>query len=92
MGRRMLGAHVDVEELALQGPGHVVFTAHGLVASWLAVVGPPERWALYTGLIAYLLVGALFSAEFVYRQWRFRRYLGAPTDALFRRIFPPRSS
>ena len=49
-----------------------------------------EVWTLYTGLVSYLLIGTLFAIEFVYRHWRFRRYLGAPTDALLRRIFPPR--
>jgi len=67
------------------------FVANGIVASWLAVAGSLESWALYTGVIAYGLMGALFASEFVYRQWRFRRYRGAPTDAVFRRIFPPRS-
>jgi uncharacterized membrane protein len=67
------------------------FLGNGLVALHLALAGPLFGWALYTGFIAYLLMGALFASEFVYRQWRFRRYLGAPTDFLFRRIFPPRS-
>jgi uncharacterized membrane protein len=66
------------------------FAANGAAALGLARWGTIEVWALYTGFVAYLLVGALFSAEYVYRQWRFRRYRGAPTDALFRRLFPPR--
>ena len=65
------------------------FLANGAVASQLAVAGSREAWALYTGGIAYVLLGLLFACEFVYRQWRFRRYVGAPTDVLFRRIFPP---
>ena len=65
------------------------FLGNGTVASQLAVAGSREAWALYTGCIAYVLLGLLFASEFVYRQWRFRRYVGAPTDALFRRIFPP---
>jgi uncharacterized membrane protein len=67
------------------------FLVNGAVASWLAVAGSLAEWALYTGCIAYVLIGALFASEFVYRQWRFRRYLGAPTDVIFRRIFPPPS-
>jgi len=65
------------------------FLGNGTVASQLAVAGSREAWALYTGCIAYVLLGLLFASEFVYRQWRFRRYVGAPTDVLFRRIFPP---
>lgn len=67
------------------------FLANGLTALALAVFGSIEAWALYTGLVSYLGIGALFAVEFVYRQWRFRRYLGAPTDFVFRRLFPPRT-
>jgi uncharacterized membrane protein len=65
------------------------FLGNGAVASQLALAGSREAWALYTGCIAYVLLGLLFASEFVYRHWRFRRYVGAPTDPLFRRIFPP---
>jgi uncharacterized membrane protein len=56
-----------------------------------ALVASRQVWALYNGLIAYVLMGALFAGEFIYRHWRFRRYVGLPTDPLFRRLFPPRS-
>ena len=64
--------------------------ANAGVIVWLALAGTRESWALYTGLIAYLGMGMLFAAEFIYRHWRFRRYVGLPSDALLRRIFPPR--
>lgn len=67
------------------------FLLNGSLALGLALSGNLEGWVLYTGLVAYLLMGSLFLSEFVYRQWRFRRYVGAPTDLLFQRIFPPRS-
>ncbi len=67
------------------------FAANGAAAAWLALFGSREAWALYNGAIAYACVGALFAAEYVYRHWRFRRYVGAPTDALLRRLFPPRA-
>jgi uncharacterized membrane protein len=67
------------------------FLANGLAAAWLAVAGNLETWALYTGFFSYVLVGILFASEFTYRHWRFRRYLGALTDPLFRRVFPPRA-
>jgi len=47
-------------------------------------------WTLYTGLLAYLLVGAVFAGELTYRAWRFRRYDGDVTDVFLRRLFPPR--
>ena len=67
------------------------FLANGLAALGLAVFGSIEAWALYTGLLSYLAVAALYAAEYVYRQWRFRRYFGGPTDFVFRRLFPPRA-
>lgn len=67
------------------------FALNGAIALAVALAGSRESWALYTGFIAYLLLGALFAVEYVYRHWRFRRYVGAPTDALLRRLFPPRA-
>lgn len=66
------------------------FAANGAVALGLALFGSLEAWTLYNGFVAYLLIAGLFSVEFVYRTWRFRRYEGGLTDPLFRRIFPPR--
>lgn len=68
------------------------FLANGAVAAELAFMGTREAWALYTGGIAYALMGLLFAIEFIYRHWRFRRYFGLPTDPLLRRIFPPGAS
>jgi uncharacterized membrane protein len=65
--------------------------ANGAASAWFALAGSREAWALYTGVIAYVAMGALFAAEYVYRHWRFRRYVGAPTDALLRRLFPPKA-
>ena len=67
------------------------FLLNGAAASWFAVAATRGEWALYTGVVAYLLIGILFAAEYTYRQWRFCRYLGAPTDVVFRRVFPPRT-
>jgi len=63
---------------------------NGLVALALALRGDLESWAAYTGLGAYALIGLLFAGEYLYRHWRFRRYLGGPFDALLERVFPPR--
>jgi uncharacterized membrane protein len=67
------------------------FAVNGAIALALALGGTRHAWTLYTGLFAYLAMGALFAAEYAVRQWRFRRYLGAPSDFLFRRLFPPRA-
>ena len=67
-----------------------VFFLNGCAALWLAMAGTLGQWALYTGGIAYVMMGILFTSEYLYRYWRFRRYFGAPTDPVLRRIFPPR--
>jgi uncharacterized membrane protein len=66
------------------------FLANGGFILWLALHASLERWALYTGLVAYLLMGILFVCELTYRAWRFRRYEGMPTDVVFRKLFPPK--
>lgn len=39
------------------------FLANGLVALWTALAASDATWALYNGLIAYLLIGALVLGE-----------------------------
>jgi uncharacterized membrane protein len=66
----------------------VFFLANAGASLWLALRGDPELWALYTGGVAYALVGLLFSIEFVVRSKRFGRYEGTLVEPLFRRLFP----
>ena len=66
------------------------FVVNGAVILGLALRAPIEYWTLYTGVVAYVVVGLLFTAEMTYRAWRFRRYEGDVTDVVFRRLFPPK--
>jgi uncharacterized membrane protein len=59
-----------------------------LFVAVLAVVAPLEWWALYTGLIFYLAMGALLFGEFVVRKLWFRHYQGDFGDRFFARAFP----
>jgi uncharacterized membrane protein len=68
----------------------VFFILNGAVAALTACCATLAVWSLYNGLIAYVAIGLLFTAELCYRYWRFRRYVGLPTDALFKKWFPPR--
>ena len=46
-----------------------------LIASWSALLpwlASPALWSLFTNVINYVLVGALFALEFLYRKYRFR--------------------
>lgn len=46
------------------------FVLNALIAIYTALITSKETWALYNGLIVYLLMGALFSGE-----WLFRRFI-----------------
>lgn len=65
------------------------FVVNGAISAAFALFASRGAWALYTGLIAYLVIGACFAVEFVIRKYRFRHH--APQSALdraFARIFP----
>lgn len=44
------------------------FVVNGCLALWTALYASNAAWALYNGLIAYLLMGALFAVEWLVRQ------------------------
>ncbi len=44
------------------------FVINGSIALWTALAGTDAQWALYNGLVAYLLMGALFVGEWLVRQ------------------------
>ena len=52
----------------------LLFMAAAAVSSVLALSGDHDAWSVFTNLINYLLVAALFLGEFVYRRLRFRNY------------------
>jgi len=68
----------------------VFFALNATVAGLTACCAELGVWSLYNGFIAYCAIGLLFTAELCYRYWRFRRYVGLPTDFFFKRIFPPK--
>ena len=70
----------------------VFLAANALCVLILALVAPIEWWALYSGLISYFLVGAIFVGEFVVRKIWFRHFGNGPIDQAFNRIFPPRKT
>lgn len=47
------------------------FVVNGGVAVLLAAAAPLTWWGLYTGLISYLLIGAVFAIEYFVRRRRF---------------------
>ena len=49
------------------------FAINGLIALWTALAQNAKIWAIYNGLISYILIGALFVTEFIYRQYAKRK-------------------
>ena len=45
-----------------------------LIAAALAIFGSLEAWALWTGLLSYLVMGLIFAAEFILRRFLRRRH------------------
>jgi uncharacterized membrane protein len=64
------------------------FVWNSLCVVILATTAPIEWWALYTGLVAYLLMGVLFAGELVVRKLWFRRYQDGLLDRIFALLFP----
>lgn len=67
------------------------FAVNALVSAGLAVFASLKLWALYTGLIAYVLIGVLGASEYIVRKARFREYGTGLHDRLLARVFPPPS-
>ena len=49
----------------------------------------PKKKTAKTVIFCSAAVGALFIGEFFYRHWRYRRYVGLPTDRFMMKLFPP---
>lgn len=63
----------------------LVLAAIGLgLARWASLT----VWTAYVGVIAYVLVGALFAVEYLIRKIRFRDYGRNPLDWLLGKLFP----
>jgi len=54
----------------------VFCVANGAVATYTALYASRDDWALYNGFIAYLLMGALFAGEWIYRRLFIMRNTG----------------
>jgi uncharacterized membrane protein len=67
----------------------VFLAANALCVLVLALAAPIEWWALYSGLIAYLLLGAIFFGEFLVHKIWFRYFGNGLLDRGLSRLFPP---
>lgn len=65
----------------------VFFVVNGLLAGALAQWGSLYVWTAYTGLVAYLLMGAMFAVEYTMRKYRFGHFRSHLLDRLLERIY-----
>lgn len=65
------------------------FVVNGGACAGLAAFAPRAWWALYAGLLSYILLGLCFAVEFTLRKYLFRRFGSNPLDRFYRRIFGP---
>lgn len=63
----------------------VFFVVNGTTALLLALYADLQAWALYNGLIAYALMGAMFSVEYIFRRLQFGRCGAGPIDRFLQR-------
>ena len=62
------------------------FALNGAAALVLALAAPMSWWAIYTGGIAYVLMGALFAGELVVRKWKFQKFDSGLVDRVLARF------
>lgn len=88
---RLQDADLTVPEVAWCRAWTIVWTAffatNVVVASTLGVTERLELWAVYNGLLTYIVMGGFFVGEYSIRKYRFGRYNSHPLDRLLRWCF-----
>lgn len=64
----------------------LLFAAAAATSLALALSGNRDAWSLFTNLLNYLLVAALFLGEFAYRRMRYRAYRHHSLPELVRNV------
>jgi uncharacterized membrane protein len=62
------------------------FVAQLLGSALLFLFAPLAAWSLFVNVLNVPLVGAMFTAEFVYRQWRHAHYPRERFSDVFRMV------
>lgn len=65
------------------------FVLNGAACALFAAFASRATWALYTGLLSYLVLGVLFAVEFTLRKYLFRKFGPGLLDRIFSKVFPP---
>lgn len=62
------------------------FAVNAAVCAGLAGFAPVSWWALYTGILAYILIGFGFTIEFLVRKWVFQQFGASWPDRVLARV------
>ncbi len=65
------------------------FVLNGAACALFAAFASRAAWALYTGLLSYVILGLLFAVEFTIRKYLFRRFGPGLLDRFYSWVFPP---
>jgi uncharacterized membrane protein len=65
----------------------VFFVVNGAITAGLATLAPLGWWTLYTGVVSYVLLGALATIEYVIRKHRFRKFGAHLVDRALAKVF-----
>jgi uncharacterized membrane protein len=89
-GRLVRGTEVPPDLTRYTRISTVVWTAFfvsmAVVSAALAVLATPQIWSVFTNGIDYLLVGALFVGEYVFRRVRYRHHQHRPLADVVRTV------
>jgi uncharacterized membrane protein len=66
------------------------FATNAVVATSLGLTNHLQLWAVYNGLLTYIVMGGFFVGEYSIRKYRFGRYSSHPLDRLLRWCFDTR--
>jgi uncharacterized membrane protein len=66
------------------------FLLNGVITGLLALFASARWWAIYTGLIAYVLIGLLGTVEFLARRYLFREFGNGVHDRVLEKVLPER--
>jgi uncharacterized membrane protein len=64
----------------------LLLAAMAALAIALAISTPLETWSMFTNVVNYALIAALFIGEYLYRRLRFRHYRHASLAVLLRNV------
>jgi uncharacterized membrane protein len=61
------------------------FVFNILITEWIIILGDLSLWTLYAGFISYMIMGFIFSIEYIIRKLRFQKFSNGILDLVLKR-------